>query len=596
MIQEHFWPLALAVGGAALLASPASPLTAATVAGNLLTGAAGSLFHGAFVADEERVRRSFFGRKLEIDENHHILLALRRAHLKALGHVLAAFDSAWPSDPDPARRAEAKRFSKEMTRFLKEAELGREASPGEATELERAVFGNLPGAFEAALAARGSQPPESAINEAKDIRREIEAVVLAELLVETGTSAAELPPSFRYAFDGQPRDGWFDLFVRDGAASLKANPAFSSIWTTEQIARIRWQTDRILRELTVFRRTTESWQRETTENMAAYKDEILAAIGRVAHDKSVDPEHLWPILARLGHTDTPIRDIPRVLGDAVDALIARAGALTVIHNDGAAIDEAIREARAKLAHADVAGALAVIDAALDQDDAYERSLQAEAEARAHRVEMGRARARGFFEKAFIQVTAFDHIGGRKSLEEGLQLDPEAVAQWIALGDEFQTIGKISEARVAYDTARMKAAKHGDEYSLAASHDRIGDVLTAQGDLAAALTSYQASHDIFERLAKADPGNAGRQRNLSVSHNKIGNVQQAQGDLAAALTSYQASLAIAERLAKADPGNAGWQRDLSVSQEKIGDVQQAQGDLAAALTSYQASLTIAERLA
>ena len=55
------------------------------------------------------------------------------------------------------------------------------------------------------------------------------------------------------------------------------------------------------------------------------------------------------------------------------------------------------------------------------------------------------------------------------------------------------------------------------------------------------------------------------------------------------------LAIAERLAKADPGNAGWQRDLSVSHNKIGDVQREQGDLAAALTSYRASLAIAERL-
>jgi hypothetical protein len=65
-----------------------------------------------------------------------------------------------------------------------------------------------------------------------------------------------------------------------------------------------------------------------------------------------------------------------------------------------------------------------------------------------------------------------------------------------------------------------------------------------------------SHDIFERLAKADPSNADWQRDLSVVHSKIGGVQQAQGDLAAALTSYQASLAIAERLTKADPSNAG----------------------------------------
>jgi hypothetical protein len=49
------------------------------------------------------------------------------------------------------------------------------------------------------------------------------------------------------------------------------------------------------------------------------------------------------------------------------------------------------------------------------------------------------------------------------------------------------------------------------------------------------------------------------------------VQKEQGDLQAALASYQASLAIRERLAKADPGNASRQHDLSVSHNKIGDV-------------------------
>ena len=97
---------------------------------------------------------------------------------------------------------------------------------------------------------------------------------------------------------------------------------------------------------------------------------------------------------------------------------------------------------------------------------------------------------------------------------------------------------------------------------------------AQGDLAVALTSYQASHTLFERLATADPGNAVSLRDLSVAHIKIGEVRQAQGDLAVALTSYQASHDIFSGLAKADPGNAGWQHDLSVSQEKIDQVQQA----------------------
>jgi hypothetical protein len=54
------------------------------------------------------------------------------------------------------------------------------------------------------------------------------------------------------------------------------------------------------------------------------------------------------------------------------------------------------------------------------------------------------------------------------------------------------------------------------------------------------------------------------------------VQGAQGDLAAALTGYRASLAIRERLAAADPGNAGWQRDLALSFGRVALVKNTQG--------------------
>jgi tetratricopeptide (TPR) repeat protein len=88
------------------------------------------------------------------------------------------------------------------------------------------------------------------------------------------------------------------------------------------------------------------------------------------------------------------------------------------------------------------------------------------------------------------------------------------------------------------------------------------------------------------LASADPSNAVWQHDLSVSHNKIGDVLVAQGDLAGALNAYRESLGVAEILASADPSNAGWQRDLSVSHNKIGDVLVAQGDLAGALKAYR----------
>ena len=66
------------------------------------------------------------------------------------------------------------------------------------------------------------------------------------------------------------------------------------------------------------------------------------------------------------------------------------------------------------------------------------------------------------------------------------------------------------------------------------------------------------------------------------------MQRAQGDLAAALTSYEASLAISERLAKpmlAMPGGSATSR---VSHNKIGDVQVERATWAA-LTSASASL-------
>jgi tetratricopeptide (TPR) repeat protein len=109
----------------------------------------------------------------------------------------------------------------------------------------------------------------------------------------------------------------------------------------------------------------------------------------------------------------------------------------------------------------------------------------------------------------------------------------------------------------------------------------------QGNLADALTSYQASLGITERLAKSDPGNADWQRDLSISYEKIGNVQVAQGTPANALTSYQASLGIRERLAKSDPSNVIWQRDLVRSYSRLASVylnskqvSQAQQSLAA----------------
>ena len=185
---------------------------------------------------------------------------------------------------------------------------------------------------------------------------------------------------------------------------------------------------------------------------------------------------------------------------------------------------------------------------------------------------------------------------KATLEELLRLDPNRVWSWIDLGDIWVTTGSLGEAAKAFQGRRRRCSAN-QKRARSRRRPTTGSAtcMVTQGDLAAALKSYQDSLAIIERLARSDPGNSEWQRDLAVSYENIGAVQEAQGELAAALKSYQDGLAIFERLARSDPGNAGWQRDLSVSYNKTGEMQEAQGDLAAALKSYQDSLAIRERL-
>jgi hypothetical protein len=65
---------------------------------------------------------------------------------------------------------------------------------------------------------------------------------------------------------------------------------------------------------------------------------------------------------------------------------------------------------------------------------------------------------------------------------------------------------------------------------------------------------------------------------------------------ASLTAFRDSLAIAERLATADPGNAGWQADLAASHGKLGQLRVRLGDKAEALRMFKAGRAIVAPLA
>ncbi len=208
------------------------------------------------------------------------------------------------------------------------------------------------------------------------------------------------------------------------------------------------------------------------------------------------------------------------------------------------------------------------------------------------------------------ITLGDLKEARAALSDSLRIATATGDVWgemaaqVGLGDVARLTEDLANTMTAYRAAlRLAEALAGRDPAntvwqrdLSVSHERIGNVLVAQGDGAGALKAYRASLAIREALAGRDPANTEWQRDLSVSHNKIGDVLVAQGDGAGALKAYRASLAIREALAGRDPANTGWQRDLSVSHNKIGDVLVAQGDGAGALKAYRASLAIGEALA
>jgi len=307
---------------------------------------------------------------------------------------------------------------------------------------------------------------------------------------------------------------------------------------------------------------------------------LRLAAAPVARTLHLSIAELQPALDALGAQDVPVNEIPGRLTEFIVAARARAAEQVPASNEGADIDAVIVAARAKLGELDAAGAQSVL-----------RAKIAEIE------EMHRQRLIPLLEeKAAVEELSYDHTAAKATLSQIVALDPDRVWTWIELGRLGETTGSLAEAATAFNAALAAARRKGSDRDEGVAHNEIGDVLVAQGNLPEALKSFRDSHDIFDRLAQADPGNAGWQRDLSVSYNKIGDVLVAQGNLAEALKSFRESHDIFNRLAQADPGNAGWQRDLSVSYNKIGDVLVAQGNLAEALTSFRDSHDIFDRLA
>lgn len=291
----------------------------------------------------------------------------------------------------------------------------------------------------------------------------------------------------------------------------------------------------------------------------------------VAREEQVSVADLREILSTIGAQDVPVAEIPERLRQFVEASRAHAAEAPPSSNLGNDIDAVIDASRTLVGQFKPEEALLLL----------KERIQGESEAFAQRT------LPLLKEQVAVQQIALDHDGARASLEQITRLDPNDIWSRILLGDVWMIAGDTAQAATAYHAAQAAATARGYERGLSVSHERIGDVLVAQGDGPGALAASRTALAIAETLAARDPANAQWQRDLSVSHNKIGDVLVAQGDGSGALGAHRAALAIAETLAARDPANTQWQRDLIVSFVKLA---QATPEDAKAYLERAASIT------
>ena len=150
-------------------------------------------------------------------------------------------------------------------------------------------------------------------------------------------------------------------------------------------------------------------------------------------------------------------------------------------------------------------------------------------------------------------------------------------------DRLESLGRLDLYGLALDAgagwlALVSAEKAGDPKWQIYQNillTRRGNLLASQGDLAGALEAYRAGMAIGQRLAAADPSNAGWQRDLSVSLTKITQFHETQGQHAEALRFAEQSLAIGEGLALLDTSNVIWRNDVKFSRRMVARLQNIQ---------------------
>ena len=187
-------------------------------------------------------------------------------------------------------------------------------------------------------------------------------------------------------------------------------------------------------------------------------------------------------------------------------------------------------------------------------------------------------------QAQLYVLTFQVEKAERLYDQILRLDTTDLEILSVAADFYRTNHRYDKALRTYPL--VVAHPKAEAWQVAKAHGNMGEMLTATGNLPAALDAYTQSFEAYEKLHRGKPEDAFYKDNLAVSYQFLGATHTALGNLDKALTFFEDYNKLEKELYAAYPTNVDFKHNLAISYSKLGDTHTTLGNLDKALAFFE----------
>jgi tetratricopeptide (TPR) repeat protein len=154
---------------------------------------------------------------------------------------------------------------------------------------------------------------------------------------------------------------------------------------------------------------------------------------------------------------------------------------------------------------------------------------------------------------------------------------DLAASWQRLGNIYRDLGKMDDARMAFQEARTLGEKlvaqnpYMTRYrlDLASCHINLGVLFSRQGHSDSALECYEKARDMQEKLVGLDPSHPWFRKELGLTLFNIGTLYGRKNNRDEERKAFQKARTLQEALVRAEPDNLDFRSDLGRTLNNLG---------------------------